>query len=48
MELAQIFEDEELDMEDIVNLNNDELKDIGIDKGSLQKSDKSNFWRLRN
>ena len=39
--MAQIFEDQDLVMEDIESLNNDELKDIGIDKGSLQKSKES-------
>ena len=46
-ELKEIFENEEFDMEDVVNLSNEELKDIGVSKLKHRKLITQETQKLR-
>ena len=46
-ELKEIFENEEFDMDDVVNLSNEELKDIGVSKLRHRKMITQETQKLR-
>ena len=46
-ELKKIFEEQEFDMDDVVNLSNEELKDIGVSKLKHRKLITQETQKLR-
>ena len=47
-ELTEIFEEQEFDMDDVLNLSNEELKDIGVSKLKHRKLITQETQKLRN